>query len=400
MRTLYDVLGVDPVADATAIRSGFIGLAKDHHPDRNPGDETAAQRFREICAAYEILKHAQSRQAYDDLLHQSRRTRRRSAALYAAVFVLTFCMVLIGTRQSNMLENLAAAAASPAQALQWAMSFILSSARPPDATEALRPAMPDDWPGARERVAEAQMLEDPLWATQAPPTQVAPVRVAAAEVPMPKDIPAATQTAAAEDMAQVKEEPASQASARETPATVAPTPAAPLPTRLPEARRARAELPERQIPEASAKLPAMRPEKTSSAEVQPPDARAPVKPRASSARLAEGEKQSDRNESTGSVSDAGENAGAGRPDAAERMPDMRGMGARNPAYLGLAQRYGLRVFALAHEDDDGSRSVGSPRAGERPAPVMKGRHARPRTMHRYRPFHIIVRTPMGIIAFR
>jgi len=197
--------------------------------------------------------------------------------------------------------------------------------------------------------------------------------VAAAEVPMPKDIPAATQTAAAEDMAQVKEEPASQASARETPATVAPTPAAPLPTtrrlaaRLPEAQRA---------------------------------APAPAKPRASSSRLAEGEKQSQRNESTGSVSDAGENAGAGRPDAAERMPDMRGMGARNPAYLGLAQRYGLRVFALAHEDDDGSRSVGSPRAGERPAPVMKGRHARPRTMHRYRPFHIIVRTPMGIIAFR
>jgi hypothetical protein len=60
MRAL-GVLGLDSDADHAAVRAAYRQLAKQHHPDLKQGDKEAEQRFREIQAAYDVLKKAEER---------------------------------------------------------------------------------------------------------------------------------------------------------------------------------------------------------------------------------------------------------------------------------------------------------------------------------------------------
>jgi hypothetical protein len=60
MRAL-DVLGLDSDADHIAVRTAYRQLAKQHHPDLKQGDKEAEQRFREIQAAYDVLKRVEER---------------------------------------------------------------------------------------------------------------------------------------------------------------------------------------------------------------------------------------------------------------------------------------------------------------------------------------------------
>jgi len=64
-RDLYAVLGVNRNAGAEEIRGAYKRLALEHHPDRNAGDPTAAERFREINAAYQVLSNPEKRDRYD-----------------------------------------------------------------------------------------------------------------------------------------------------------------------------------------------------------------------------------------------------------------------------------------------------------------------------------------------
>ncbi len=61
----YKVLGVNKNASESEIRSAFRRLARKHHPDVNPGDESASSRFKEINEAYEVLSDPEKRQKYD-----------------------------------------------------------------------------------------------------------------------------------------------------------------------------------------------------------------------------------------------------------------------------------------------------------------------------------------------
>ena len=64
-KDFYAVLGVDKNADAAAIKKAYRTLAKKYHPDRNPDDKVAAERFKEIGEAYAVLSDAKEREQYD-----------------------------------------------------------------------------------------------------------------------------------------------------------------------------------------------------------------------------------------------------------------------------------------------------------------------------------------------
>lgn len=64
-KTYYEILGVEQSANADEIKRAFRKQAMKYHPDRNPGDKEAEQKFKEINEAYEVLKDDQKRAAYD-----------------------------------------------------------------------------------------------------------------------------------------------------------------------------------------------------------------------------------------------------------------------------------------------------------------------------------------------
>ena len=69
-RDYYDVLGVDNSADATAIKKAYRKLAMKYHPDKNPGDKEAEEKFKEINEAYEVLSDETKRRNYDQFGHE------------------------------------------------------------------------------------------------------------------------------------------------------------------------------------------------------------------------------------------------------------------------------------------------------------------------------------------
>ncbi len=68
-RDYYEVLGIGKNASETDIKKAFRKLARKFHPDVNPGDKTAEQKFKEINEAYEILSDSKKRQQYDQFGH-------------------------------------------------------------------------------------------------------------------------------------------------------------------------------------------------------------------------------------------------------------------------------------------------------------------------------------------
>jgi len=70
-RDYYDVLGVDRGVGADELKKAYRKLAVQFHPDKNPGDKEAEEKFKEITEAYEILSNADKRQQYDQFGHQA-----------------------------------------------------------------------------------------------------------------------------------------------------------------------------------------------------------------------------------------------------------------------------------------------------------------------------------------
>ena len=65
-QSLYETLGVARDADADALRKAYRKLAKQYHPDANPGNQPAEQRFKDVSRAYDVLSDPEKRAAYDE----------------------------------------------------------------------------------------------------------------------------------------------------------------------------------------------------------------------------------------------------------------------------------------------------------------------------------------------
>src|SRR3984957_16459638 len=64
-RDLYEILGVKRGASDDEIKKAYRKLARQHHPDRNPGDKQAEIKFKEVQQAYDVLGDKQKREQFD-----------------------------------------------------------------------------------------------------------------------------------------------------------------------------------------------------------------------------------------------------------------------------------------------------------------------------------------------
>ncbi len=87
MPTPYETLGIKPDATAAQVKSAYLKLAKKHHPDLNPGDKKAEERFKAINAANDLLSDADKRTRFDrgeiDATGQTQADPRRTYRSYA-----------------------------------------------------------------------------------------------------------------------------------------------------------------------------------------------------------------------------------------------------------------------------------------------------------------------------
>ena len=68
-RDYYDVLGIDRNADEKTIKKAYRKLAKKYHPDTNAGNADAADKFKEVNEAYDVLSDPKKKKMYDQFGH-------------------------------------------------------------------------------------------------------------------------------------------------------------------------------------------------------------------------------------------------------------------------------------------------------------------------------------------
>jgi len=76
-RDYYEVLGVTKSASADEIKKAYRKVAMQYHPDRNPGDAAAEEKFKEAAEAYEVLSDQDKKAQYDRFRRQAKGFKRK-----------------------------------------------------------------------------------------------------------------------------------------------------------------------------------------------------------------------------------------------------------------------------------------------------------------------------------
>lgn len=79
MKNLYQILEVSQTSSQMEIKKSYRKLAKKYHPDHNPNDNEASEKFKELSSAYEILGNEQLRQKYDQELANPKKKKTTRA---------------------------------------------------------------------------------------------------------------------------------------------------------------------------------------------------------------------------------------------------------------------------------------------------------------------------------
>jgi molecular chaperone DnaJ len=81
----YESLGLKKDASADDIKKTYRNLAKELHPDKNPNNKEAEERFKEVSEAYEVLSNTEKKANYDRFGHAKQKQRRESYAYHSSV---------------------------------------------------------------------------------------------------------------------------------------------------------------------------------------------------------------------------------------------------------------------------------------------------------------------------
>src|SRR5690554_7379133 len=90
-RDYYEVLGVAKDASDEELKRAYKKLAIKYHPDKNPGDKEAEEKFKEAAEAFDVLSNKEKRSQYDRFGHEDRKSTRLNSS-HVRISYAVFCL--------------------------------------------------------------------------------------------------------------------------------------------------------------------------------------------------------------------------------------------------------------------------------------------------------------------